>query len=114
MSKYLVEDLSAEEWGLLGEQWRGLVDCPPSSEEGWAGEEGWERPMRGVWLDPAVRFAVAADVADKDDDEAQFELKRVLSSAGDLGDDVDELREWGQLDIVQAVRRRALRENFGV
>ena len=107
MSKYLVEDLSPEEWGLLGEQWRGLVDCPPS-------EEGWERPMRGVWLDPATRFAVAADVADKDDDEAVYQIKRTLSSAGDLDDDATELRGWGRLDIVQAVRRRALRERWGV
>ena len=61
-----------------------------------------------------MRFTVAADVADKDDDEAVYQIKRILSSAGDLDDDVDELREWGQLEIVQAVRRRALRENFGV
>lgn len=107
MRKFLVEDLSAEEWALLGEQWRGLVDCPPRGE-------GWEQPMRGAWMDPAVRFAVAADVAGKDDDEAILQIKRVLSSAGDLDDDAAELREWGQLEIVQAVRRRALRENFGV
>jgi hypothetical protein len=107
MRKFLVEDISAEEWALLGEQWRGLVDCPPRGE-------GWEQPTRGIWLDPALRFTVAADVADKDDEEATYQIKRILSSAGDLDDDADELRAWGRLEIVQAVRRRALRENFGV
>lgn len=107
MSKFFVEDLSAEEWAILGEQWRGLVDCPPRGE-------GWEQPTRGIWLDPALRFTVAADVADKDDEEATYQIKRILSSAGDLDDDADELREWGQLEIVQTVRRRALRERWGV
>lgn len=106
MSKFLVQDLSAEEWELLGEQWRGLVSCPPSGEK--------DQLMQGVWLDPATRFAVAADMADKDDDEAVYQIKRTLSSAGDLDDDATELREWGQLDVVQAVRRRALRERWGV
>ena len=41
MPKFLVEDLSAEEWAILGEQWRGLVDCPPRGE-------GWEQPTRGI------------------------------------------------------------------
>lgn len=108
MSKFFVEDISVDQWEALGAQWRGLVDCPPT------GEEGWEQPTRGIWLDPALRFTVAADVADKDDDEAILQIKRILSSAGDLDDDADDLREWGQLEIVQAVRRRALRENFGV
>jgi hypothetical protein len=106
MSKHLVEEFSAESWEILGEQWKGL-HFPPVGK-------GYGIPMTGVWADEAYRFAVAADVADKDDEEARTEIKRALRTVGDLDDDVDELREWGQLEIVQSVRRRALWENFGV
>jgi hypothetical protein len=106
VSKHLVEEFSAESWEILGEQWKGL-HFPPVGE-------GYAVPMKGVWADEAWRFTVAADVADKDDEEARTEIKKALRTVGDLDDDVDELREWGKLGIVQAVRRRALREVYGV